>query len=116
MESSKITFEFYYNEYNCGNDGPIPAEKFDYYIAKAWRELKFLLTSNYTAEHEKEVKFAVCEIAEELYRIDDKKGVQSENIDGYSVTYTDDNDAKRNIGMLVARRLGDTGLLYLGVG
>lgn len=115
MENSRIGYEFYFNEYNCGDEGPILREKFDYYITKAWRELKFLLTSDYTAEHEKEVKFAVCEIAEELYQLDDKKGVQSENIDGYSVTYADDNDVKRNIRMLVARRLGDTGLLYLGV-
>ena len=115
MENSSIVYGFYYNEYNCGNDGTIPSEKFEYYIAKAWRELKFLLTSDYSAEHEKEVKFTVCEIAEELYRLDDKKGVQSENIDGYSVTYADNNDAKRNIRMLVARRLGNTGLLYLGV-
>ena len=115
MENSSIAYEFYYNGYNCGNDGLIPLQKFYYYITKAWRELESLLTSDCTAEHEEEVKFTACEIAEELYRFDDKRGVKSENIDGYSVTYADEADIRKNITKIAARRLGDTGLLYLGV-
>ena len=115
MESSEITFDFYYNEYNCGQEGLLPVDKFNYYITKAWRVLDALLTSEYSDEHSNAINKTVCEIAEELYQFEGRKGVKSESVDGYSVTFADEIDIRKNVARIASRRLGDTGLLYLGV-
>lgn len=73
-----------------------------------------------------EIRFAVCAAAEVFYETDkrlrehDGREVQSENNDGYSVTYTDIPEAGRSPGERQAMQavrpyLIDTGLLYCGV-
>lgn len=115
MKRNNISYSFYFNTYNNGNKGLIPESSFDLYIAKAWRELEPLLTSEYDDEHVEKVSFTVCEIAEELYQSEKIRGIKSENIDGYSVTYADGDSARKNIINIAVRNLGNTGLLYLGV-
>lgn len=115
MKRSNISYSFYFNTYNNGNKGALPEKVFDLYIAKAWYVLETLLTSEDTAEYSEKIKLTVCEIAEELCRGDKLRGIKSENIEGYSVTYTDGDFIWKNIINIAARRLGDTGLLYLGV-
>ena len=115
MIKSKPNYEFYYLNYNNGHDGTLSKDNFDLYIAKAWRELESRLTKEYTQEQENAVFLTVCELAEEICRYDSKRGIKGENIDGYSITYSDDADTCKYIRDIITRRLGDTGLLYLGV-
>lgn len=115
MKRSDISYNFYFEAYNTGNKGSLPEGEFDLYITKAWRELEPLLTSEYGDEYDEKVRFTVCEIAEELYRGEKSRGIKSESIDGYSVTYADGDFTRKNIINIAVRNLGDTGLLYLGV-
>lgn len=115
MIKNNLTFGFYFNEYNNGCEGCIPAEKFNLYIAKAKRELEPMLTSADIALHEEKIKLTICEIAEELYGSEDMRSKKSESTDGYSVTYADGDFVHKNIVNIAVRNLGDTGLLYLGV-
>lgn len=65
----------------------------------------------------KEVKDAICAMAEYNFQADKKTpGVKSENIDGYSVSYGDSTETSRNTELYgVAKNyLSDTGLLYRG--
>ena len=115
MKRSNISYSFYFNTYNNGNKGIVPEKSFDLYVTKAWRELEALLTSEETDDYSEKINLTVCEIAEELYYGEKKRGIKSENIDGYSVTYADDDVIRKNITNIAIRNLGNTGLLYLGV-
>lgn len=115
MIKSNIEYSFYYNVYNNGNAGTIPAESFGLHVAKAWREVESMLTSDYSKEQLEKVKLCVCEVAEEIYKNAEKQGIKSESTDGYSVTYADNADVKKTVKNIIVRRLADTGLLYMGV-
>ncbi len=73
-----------------------------------------------------EIKLAACAAAEVFYETDKRlrehggREIQSENNDGYSVTYTDVSEAGRSPGeqqamQVVRPYLIDTDLLYCGV-
>lgn len=115
MIEDSLTYDFYCNEYNANTEGIIPLDFFNKYCKKAWRMLETLLTSQYTEEHLDAIGKTVCEIAEELYVFEGRKGIKSESVDGYSVTYADEFNIRKNIVRIAIRCLGDTGLLYLGV-
>ncbi len=112
---SKLTYTFYFTTYNNGNEGALDAKTFPVYAVKAWRELESLLTSVPTEEQSEKVLCTACEIAEELHRAESRRGVKSENIDGYSVTYADEIPLGEAVSKIAVRRLGETGLLYMGV-
>ena len=115
MKRNNISYSFYFDTYNSDIKGPLPEKYFDLYAAKAWRELEALLTSEETENYSEKINLTVCEIAEELYRGEKTRGIKSENIDGYSVTYADGDFTRKNIINIAVRNLGNTGLLYLGV-
>ena len=115
MQKIDVSYGFYYEKYCNGQKGPLPENSFDIYACKAWRELESVLTCEYNEELSEKVKFTVCEIAEELYLRKDIAGKKSESIDGYSVTYADNNFIRKNIARIALRNLGSTGLLYMGV-
>ena len=115
MKRSNITYSFYFNTYNNGTKGFLTEDSFDLYIAKAWRELEGLLVSEETADYSEKINLTVCEIAEELCQREKLRGIKSENIEGYSVTYADGAFTRKDIINIAVRNLGDTGLLYLGV-
>ncbi len=112
---NKLTYTFYFSVFNNGCKGSLDAKRFPSYAVKAWRELKPLLTSVPTVDQSKTVLCAACEIAEMLYKAEGRQGVKSENTDGYSVTYADEVSIGRKVTEIAVRRLGDTGLLYMGV-
>jgi len=115
MQKIDVSYGFYYEKYCNSQKGPLPENSFDIYACKARRELESMLTCEYNEELSEKVKFTVCEIAEELYLRKDIAGKKSESIDGYSVTYADNNFIRKNIARIALRNLGSTGLLYMGV-
>lgn len=65
-----------------------------------------------------QAKCAVCEMAEYLLIQENGSGKASESTDGYSVSYDTGSggDARRSLYDIARVYLGNTGLLYAGVG
>lgn len=55
-----------------------------------------------------DMKLAMCAVADEMFKDDSEHGgIQSENVDGYSVSYKSDTRSSR-------RKWYDTAVMYLG--
>lgn len=113
----------YYKETYLGDI--IPSER-DF--KRSVRDAKVILDHMVHAEPAEELKEAVnmclCEAAELIYQSKSRKDehggreVQSENTDGYSVTYADhaeSGEAEAQVYGVIRKHLARTGLLYLGV-
>ena len=85
------------------------------YLHKATAFLKGLFTSPLEGEVGIDVMHATCEIAEAFYFDDKTKGIKSENNDGYSVSFAD-YDVLKNAVDIALIYLGNSGLLYRGIG
>ena len=110
-----VDYGYYYNTYNNGYAGVIPSDSFGMYAAKARYQIEAMLTSDQAEAHTEIIRLCICEVADKLYEDAKKQGIKSENIDGYSVTYADSANAKKDVKNIIIRWLGDTGLLYTGV-
>lgn len=116
MQRSNIDYIYYFDDYNRGREGIIPPSDFDFYTDKAWTELEALCFAEECGEeHRGAVYRCVCAVADMLYSAEKNNGVRSENIDGYSVTYSDENAVRREIRRTVMKYLVGTGILYSGV-
>lgn len=113
---NKVSFEFYFNQFCGGNDGVIPSDIFDKIALRAQKEVENLLCREYvSAETENEIKLCICEVAEAMFRSENAAGIKSESVDGYSVTFADKTDIRKDINRIIRCRLADSGLLYAGV-
>lgn len=94
----------------------IPAEQFMVWANRALAELDSITFSRVMQESEDDIRIqqCICEIAEALYIEGTVGNVKSENNDGYSVTYADDETTKDKIKRICERYLANTGLLYRG--
>lgn len=123
----KVTFDFYTNEYG-GNI--IPGEwELKQPLLKANTYLSNLMHRQPEGEALELVQMCLCEAAELIYQEDCRKAehggreVQSENTDGYSVTYATEaeagkiatNSLQTKVYAIIRRHLSGTGLLYAGV-
>lgn len=123
-----VDFSFYKEKYF----GTLIEEeqKFRQPIMKANTYLKQNMYMDPTREEDMElVKLCLCEVAEMIYQDDVNKRehggreIQSENTDGYSVSYATEAEAGKiavnslqiKIYEVIQRYLAHTGLLYLGV-
>lgn len=74
-------------------------------------------------KEEQLVKLCLCEVSDLIYQEDGQRQehggrkIQSENTDGYSVSYASDEEESldKRIYTVIHRYLSRTGLLYLGV-
>ena len=74
-------------------------------------------------KEEQLVKLCLCEVSDLIYQEDSQlqehggRKIQSENTDGYSVSYASDEEESvdKRIYTVIHRYLSRTGLLYLGV-
>lgn len=122
-----VDFSFYKEKYF----GTLIEEeqKFRQPIMKANTYLKQNMYMNPSEEDMELVKLCLCEVAEMIYQDDVNKRehggreIQSENTDGYSVSYATEAEAGKiavnslqiKICEVIQRYLAHTGLLYLGV-
>lgn len=122
-----VDFSFYKEKYF----GTLIEEeqKFRQPIVKANTYLKQNMYMNPSEEDMELVKLCLCEVAEMIYQDDVNKRehggreIQSENTDGYSVSYATEAEAGKiavnslqiKIYEVIKRYLAHTGLLYLGV-
>ena len=119
----KVTFDFYVNEYG-GKVIPDDLE-LKQPVLKANTYMKNLMHQ----EPRELIKMCLCEVAELIYQEDCRKAehggreIQSENTDGYSVTYATEaeagkiatNSLQTKVYATIKRYLSCTGLLYAGV-
>lgn len=114
MTEIDVSFAFYYNEFSYGNGGVLSEEVFEKYIEKA----KSMLASfgvSYSESFLKDIRLCLCEIAEVLYTQDKIGKLKSEAIDGYTATYQEKQNIRKDVSEIALRRLGASGLLYAGV-
>ncbi len=115
MTKAEISFEYYFNEYCGGCSGVLDNAAFDKYIFPAMREIKSHCNGAADADLNcTEVLQCACEVAEQLYLADKVGLVKSENIDGYSVTYSTEGSVA-SLNRVILKHLAETGLLYAGV-
>ena len=116
---------FYSNKYLEGRTAVIEPNCIASYLRKAQRVLKTFTFDNIDegSPIPYEVKMCVCEIAEILFREDQRDinrgGVSSESVVGWSKSYESSEQAEnkkhKRIRECVYTWLSDTGLLYCGV-
>lgn len=102
--------------FNYGTAAKIPEEHFMLWEKRAEAELLRLTSGKLSnAEITDNIKLCICDIAEAMYEAESRKGITSENNDGYSVTYDKDAAADGEILDIAKRYLAGTDLLYRGV-
>lgn len=103
----------FYNE-NYGGDSKIPASLFPLFERRAENELMFITGGKIKEKDDECIKICICEMAEFLYECLEKRGLKSENNDGYSVTYQE-RDIKQELLRIAKINLGETKFLFRGV-
>lgn len=99
----------------------IPQEQFEYLSARASEYIDLLtfgrLESGVPDEYYDKVKKCCCALAESEFMSDQNGNISSEKNGNYSVTFSVKSDDERNAekNRIIARYLGNTGLLYRGV-
>lgn len=109
----------YYKEEFCGK--LIPQDNFPYFAARASEYIDWQtfgrLESGIPEEYDAKVRNCCCALAETEYSFSQKADISSEKNGSYSVTYqaksSVDHNAEKN--RIIARYLGNTGLIYKGV-
>lgn len=107
-------YKFYTEEYK----GQMKEKDFDRFIVQASQYIRYITLGRTNTYQGDELKYATCEVAE-VYRNCEGSRKQSENNDGYSVTFVNDGNTGETTEQLrdrkayqVARKwLLNTGLL-----
>lgn len=86
---------------------------FEAYSDKAQCYIDYITLGRAEFNLNENVKKAVCAAAESLYLHAGKRGIISENTDGYSVTYS--NDERNDVIEAVKMYLVNTGMFYAAV-
>ena len=128
--SNYVDNSYYVNNYLQGREAVIPSTSFNFYGMKATNEIRNRIF-NVVIIIDQDVKNCACEIAEFLYEEDmakksvmknNEKGVSSESVGEYSVSYStstsDEYSAKNRevrISTIMRNWLGHKGLMNRGV-
>lgn len=103
----------------------IPETEFEYNAARASEYIDWQTFDRITDEYMENESAAVlkighccCALAEAEYSFNQKADISSEKNGSYSVTYQAKNSSEHNAekSRIISRYLGNTGLLYRGVG
>ena len=115
------TLDFYMNVYgtpDMGGAGKIPEDQFLLWESRAEAELNRIISGRLSeASPLPQTKMLVCEMAETLFVAGTRQGIVSENNDGYSVTYKNEENSslQKELYDIAKRYLSGTNLLYRGV-
>ncbi|MBR5155165.1 MAG: hypothetical protein IKW62_01610 [Clostridia bacterium] len=115
MFQNSISYGYYFNDYSMGQTPVLSAQQFSIYEKRARTFLKSVCTAEVPEDNLDDVFACVCAVAEELYHYKDSHNVKSENIDGYSVTFSDKKNIKKDLYDIAKLYLGHLGILYAGV-
>ena len=112
--------EAYYNDVYLAGRAPVIDTAFEYYMRQATLEIQRRIGRNDPARHEEKIKLCCCEVAESIYRYEKNTAsgaaLVSYSNDGQSGTYdmsryTTEGHGQE-VGAIIRRWLGTTGLLY----
>ncbi len=106
----QVSYEYYSGIYG-GTE--IPVTVFHQFAYRAGVLLQHMIRVGKKPESEEKVQWLLCEICDRLYAEDRKNGIQHESVDGYTITY-DNQDADAEILHIVRQHLGDDGVLFRG--
>lgn len=95
---------------------PVPENEFAFYREKAEKLIETLTFGRSEYSEQEELAWAETELIQFLYENGGGRRVVSESNDGYSVTYADGTDELGAARSILRQWLGNTGLLYAGVG
>lgn len=113
MNNIYVDYNYYSNVYQ----GKVPEDKFNQLEIKASGILNYY-TFNRIKEVDENIKLTICELIDNLYDIEkaDTKGVESEKVGTYSVTYSKEaiKDLKREQKGIILKYLGHSNLTYRG--
>ena len=128
--SNYANYDDYINIYLNGRDVLIPSATFGYYSQKASNEIRSRIYSDITVIDD-DVKCCTCEIAEYIFNVEQNinstsanatKGISSESVGGYSVSYGTSvaseytiESRKISITGIVSKWLGGKGYMGRGV-
>lgn len=115
MLKTDVSYGYYFNDYCMGQQSALSAENFEVYKSRARSFLEGVCLSPEQEGFKQEICNAVCAIAEKLYERHRQGNIKNENIDGYSVTYTESGNARAELLEIAALYLGKSGMLYAGV-
>ena len=121
--TSYTTVEYYTDNYLMGREAVIDTASFPFYALKATRIINQYTFGNIDESNLiDEVRMCCCEIAESIYNTEQQerpKGIQSEKVGEYSITYEKDTDIDAQkysaLKSIIYNWLSDTGLLYRGL-
>lgn len=119
---SYTTKEYYAEKYLQGRTAVIGTADFPLYAQKATQRIKQYTGDNVeeTTTLPDELQMCCCEVAECLFKTDqeDTKGVASEKVGEYSVSYVSPEAKEKLLSVsvrgIIYNWLADTGLLYRG--
>lgn len=110
-----VGYEYYKETYN----GTVPMERFNNLEIRASNLIDYYTFNRLKdKEIDNKVKFAVCELIDNLYELDNFQGKdkESEKVGQYSVTYSKvrEEELEQEQKNIILKYLGHTGLLYRG--
>ena len=128
--SNYVDNSYYENNYLQGREAVIPSTSFNFYGLKATNEIRSRIHDGIIIIDE-DIKNCACELAEFFYREDmeqkgiaeaSAKGVSSERVGEYSVSYSTSNSSEQwlqnrevKITTIMRNWLGHKGLMNRGV-
>ncbi len=110
-------FDYYSNTF-CACEPIICEEKRVHFLKRASEFLDSLFLNGKPKEpYDECVKNACCAVAEVLFEEEKRRGISSENNDGYSVSFVNFGEGAFHRAATLAAKtyLGHSGLLYKGV-
>lgn len=115
MQEINVNFAYYYENYCVGQKPLLEAEEFDRYKGYAQKYIDSICLSDIPSDCEERVKDCICTIAERIFTEQRQGGIKSESTDGYSVSFTERPDVRKQLFDIASVYLGKSGLLYAGV-
>lgn len=105
-----------YDFYTCNYGGSlVPRPVFEQFARRAGVLLRSMILQPDALKQadDEKVRMLLCEICDRLYNEDGRRGISRESLDGYDVSYVEDEGAC-DIRRLVRQSLGNEGILYRG--
>ncbi len=106
-----VDYTFYTDIYGGSLIGK---ERFPLFSDMALKFIGSMVLSPFTLDTD--VKMAVCHLADIFFRDSKRRGISSENNDGYSVNYDKNSSPYKMAAEIASVYLKGKGLLYCGIG
>ena len=114
MLKTDVDYGYYVSSFSGGMQPKLSALEFYTCSNRAAAFLDSLMCEQEPSGIEKRVKDCLCCLTEEISRRNARKGVKSENTDGYSVAFCED-DGAGELFKIVNTYLGGLGIVFAGV-